>query len=110
MGATITLKWILHTLRLYDTSQTMKIKTKCERTRVVYRVQVQLNYLPCMHVIMNNTQSHVAARRWIDGRWTMEWNTGIGILVTTTADRDSSRYGYSGIRRTRQLAQGCESN
>ena len=31
-------------------------------------------------------------------------------VVTRTADRDSSSYRYSGIRRTRQLALGCEGN
>ena len=31
-------------------------------------------------------------------------------VVTRTADRNSSRYRYSGIRRTRQLALGCEGN
>ena len=31
-------------------------------------------------------------------------------VVTRTADRDSSRYRYSGIRKTRQLALGSEGN
>ena len=31
-------------------------------------------------------------------------------VVTRTVDRDSSRYRYSGNRRTRQLALDCEGN